>query len=190
MRKLVVSTLVTLDGVVQDPGGFGETAHGGWAKPYFDEEAARDSYERLMESDYFLCGRATYELLSKAWGKLTEGPYMKRMNEIPKLVASRTLKEPVEWNARLIRGDVAQEIAKLKQEPGGNIEMYGSTALMQTLMQHDLIDEYLVWVHPLVLGSGKRLFPAQGQGVRLKLANTRTRRSGVVGLMFVPERAP
>jgi dihydrofolate reductase len=187
MRKLVVSTLVTLDGVVQDPGGFGETAQGGWARPYFDEEAARDSYERVMESDYFLCGRVTYELLSKAWGKSKEGPYMKRMNEIPKLVASRTLEEPLEWNAKLIRGDVSQEIAKLKQESGGNIEMYGSTALMQTLMKNNLIDEYLIWVHPLVLGSGKRLFPENGQGVKLKLTNTKTRSSGVVGMICVPE---
>src|SRR5215213_10989053 len=136
MRKLVVSTLVTLDGVVQDPGAFGETAQGGWANPYFDEEAARDSYERLMGSDYFLCGRVTYELLSRAWGKIKGGPYLERMNSIPKLVASRTLKEPLEWNATLIKGDVAQEITRLKREPGGNIEMYGSTALMQTLMQH------------------------------------------------------
>src|SRR4030095_2150237 len=111
MRKLVVSTLVTLDGVIQDPGGFGETAQGGWASPYFNEDAARDSYERLMESDYFLCGRVTYELLSKAWGRIKEGPYMERMNAIPKLVASTTLKEPLEWNPSLIKDDVAQEVA-------------------------------------------------------------------------------
>jgi dihydrofolate reductase len=188
MRKLVVSTLVTLDGVVQDPGGFGETAHGGWANPYFTEEAARESYEALLESDYFLCGRVTYELLWRAWGNIKEGPYLERMNAIPKLVASKTLKEPLEWNATLIRGDVAHEIAKLKQEGGRNIEMYGSTALMQTLMQHDLIDEYRIWVHPLVLGSGKRLFPENRQSVRLELKEAKTRSSGVVGLFFAPAR--
>jgi len=188
MRKLVVSTLVSLDGVIQDPGGFGETEQGGWASPYFNEEAVQDSYERLMDSDYFLCGRITYELLSKAWGRIKEGPYLERMNTIPKLVASRTLKEPLEWNARLIKGDVAQEIARLKQEPGGNIEMYGSAALMQTLMQHALIDEYLIWVHPLILGTGKRLFPEKGHSVRLKLTNTKTRSTGVVGLIFEPDR--
>lgn len=188
MRKLVVSTLVTLDGVIQDPGGFGETPQGGWANPYFDEEAERDSYERLVESDYFLCGRVTYELLSRAWGKVNEGAYLRRMNGMPKLVASTTLEAPLAWNASLIKGDVAQEIAKLKQQPGGNIEMYGSATLMQTLMRHDLIDKYLIWVHPLVLGSGKRLFPESGQGVRLKLTNTTTRRSGVVVLSFEPER--
>jgi dihydrofolate reductase len=188
MRKLIVSTLVSLDGVVQDPGGFGETAQGGWANPYFSEDAAKESYESLTNSDYFLCGRVTYELLSKAWGRIKSGPYLERMNAIPKLVASRTLKEPLVWNATLIEGDVAQEIARLKQEPGRNIEMYGSTALMQTLMQHDLIDEYRIWVHPLILGSGKRLFPDNGQSVRLELVDTRMRRSGVAGLVYVPAR--
>src|SRR5262245_64758006 len=189
MRKLVVSTLVTVDGVIQDPGGFGETAQGGWANPYFNEEAIKDSYERLMESDYFLCGRVTYQLLSRAWGKIKEGPYLERMNAIPKLVASTTLKEPLDWNATLIKGDVAQEIAKIKQVGGRNIEMYGSTALMQTLMQHDLIDEYRIWVHPLVLGSGTRLFPDNGQRARLKLKNNKKRSSGVVGLFFETERS-
>jgi dihydrofolate reductase len=188
MRKLIVSTLVSLDGVIQDPGGFGETAQGGWASPYFSEDAVQESYEALMESDYFLCGRVTYELLSRAWGSIKEGPYLERMNAIPKLVASKTLKEPLEWNATLIKGDVAYEIAKLKQEGGRNIEMYGSTALMQTLMRHDLIDEYRIWVHPLVLGSGKRLFPGNGQSVGLKLKETKTRSSGVVGLIFEPKR--
>jgi dihydrofolate reductase len=139
MRKLKVSTLVTLDGVIQDPGGFGETEQGGWANPYFTEEAEQDSLEHLIEADYFLCGRITYELLSKTWGKVKGGPYLERMNSMPKLVASRTLAEPLEWNARLISGDVAEEIAKLKLEPGKDIEMYGSASLLQTLMKHGLV---------------------------------------------------
>jgi dihydrofolate reductase len=189
MRKLSVSTLVSLDGVIQDPGGFGETAQGGWASAYFNEEAVQDSYERLMASDYFLCGRVTYELLAKAWGSIKEGPYLKRMNSIPKLVASRTLKGPLEWNATLIKGDVAEKIAKLKAEPGRNIEMYGSTTLMQTLMRHDLIDEYRIWVHPLILGRGKRLFPENGQGAKLQLTATKSLSSGVVILTYVPAHA-
>jgi dihydrofolate reductase len=188
LRKLIVSTLVSLDGVVQDPGGFGETAQGGWASPYFTEEAVQESYENLMDSDYFLCGRVSYELMSRAWGKIKEGAYLERMNAIPKLVASRTLKEPLEWNATLIKGDVAEEIARLKQEGGKNIEMYGSTNLMQTLMQQDLIDEYRIWVHPLVLGSGKRLFPENGHPIRLELLEKKTRSSGVVGLIYAPAR--
>src|SRR5262249_12527474 len=186
MRKLIVSTLVTLDGVVQDPGGFSETAQGGWANPYFTEDAAQDSYESLMESDYFLCGRVTYELLSRAWGNIKEGAYLERMNAIPELVASNTLREPLEWNATLIKGDVDREVARLKQESGRNIEMYGSTTLMQTLMQHDLIDEYRIWVHPLILGGGKRLFPENGQRAKLKLTSTKTRSSGVAVLILVP----
>jgi dihydrofolate reductase len=132
MRKLTVSTLVTLDGVIQDPGGFGEIAEGGWANPYFTEEASQEAYEHLMASDYFLCGRVTYKLMSKAWGGIKTGPYLERMNSIPKLVASRTLAEPLNWNATLIKGDVARAIAKVKQEPGKGIEMYGSASLMQS----------------------------------------------------------
>ena len=184
MRKLKVSTLITLDGVIQDPGGFGETDEGGWANPYFTDDARQDAYEHLMTSDHFLCGRVTYELLSKAWSEIKGGPYLERMNNIPKLVASRTLKEPLEWNATLIKGDVAKEITKLKQQPGKDIEMYGSASLLQTLMKHNLVDEYRIWVHPLVIGGGKRLFPQSGENAKLQLVNTKTLSSGVVGLIY------
>jgi dihydrofolate reductase len=190
MRKLSVSTLVTLDGVIQDPGGFGEIEQGGWGNQYFTEDAQQDAYEHLMGSDYFLCGRVTYELLSKTWAKIKGGPYLDRMNSIPKLVASRTLTEPLEWNATLIKGDVAEEIAKLKQEPGKDIEMYGSAALMQTLMEHNLIDEYRIWVHPFVIGGGKRLFTEGGQTSKLQLVGTKTLSSGVVILTYAPAIAP
>jgi dihydrofolate reductase len=103
MRKLKVSTLVTLDGVIQDPGGFGETEQGGWANLHFSDDARQEAYEQLLASDYFLCGRVTFELMSKAWGRIKGGPYLDRMNSIPKLVASRTLKDPLEWNATLIK---------------------------------------------------------------------------------------
>jgi dihydrofolate reductase len=186
MRKLRVSTLVTLDGVIQDPGGFGETEHGGWANPYFSDDARQEAYEQLLASDYFLCGRVTFELMSKTWGKIKGGPYLDRMNSIPKLVASRTLKEPLEWNATLIRGDVPREIARLKQEPGKDIEMYGSATLMQTLMKHNLIDEYRICVHPLVIGEGTRLFTQGGQPTKLRLVGTKTQSSGVVVLAYVP----
>jgi dihydrofolate reductase len=186
MRKLTVSTLVTLDGVIQDPGGFGETEQGGWGNPYFTEESAQIAHEHLMASDYFLCGRVTYELLSKTWGKIKGGPYLDRMNSIPKLVASRRLTEPLEWNARLIKGDVAQEIGKLKREPGKGIEMYGSAALMQTLMKHDLIDEYRIWIHPFVIGRGKRLFVDGGETAKLRLVDTKPISSGVVILTYLP----
>jgi len=133
MGKLSVSTLVTLDGVIQDPGGFGETSQGGWGNPYFTEEAQQDAYEHLMASDYFLCGRVTYELLSKTWGKIN-----------------------------------------------------GSAVLMQTLMEHDLIDEYRIWVHPFVIGGGKRLFTDGGQATKLRHAGTKTLSSGVAVLAYTP----
>jgi dihydrofolate reductase len=185
MRKLRVSTLVTLDGVIQDPGGFGETEHGGWANPYFSDDARQEAYEQLLASDYFLCGRVTFELMSKTWGKIKGGPYLDRMNSIPKLVASRTLKEPLEWNATLIKGDVPREIARLKQEPGKDIEMYGSATLMQTLMKHNLIDEYRICVHPLVIGEGTRLFTEGGETAKLRLVGTKTQSSGVVVLTYI-----
>jgi dihydrofolate reductase len=188
MRKLTVSTLVTLDGVIQDPGGFGETAQGGWGNPYFNAESEQLSYENLLASDYFLCGRVTYELLSRTWGKIKGGPYLERMNAIPKLVASRTLSGPLEWNAKLIQGDVAKAIAELKRESGKDIEMYGSASLLQTLIEHDLVDEYRIWVHPIVLGSGNRLFPEQGRSAKLRLIDTKTLDSGVVILTYQPAR--
>jgi dihydrofolate reductase len=188
MRKLSVSTLVTLDGVIQDPGGFGETEQGGWANPYFTEEAQQDAYEHLMAADYFLCGRITYELMSRTWAKIKGGPYLQRMNSIPKLVASRTLTEPLQWNAKLLEGDVVAEIEELKMERGKDIEMYGSADLMQTLMHHGLIDEYRVSIHPLVLGSGKRLFPEHGYAANLRLVGTKTISSGVVIMTYNPAK--
>jgi len=188
MRKLSVSTLVTLDGVIQDPGGFGETAQGGWANPYFTAESERLAYEKLLASDYFLCGRITYELLSKTWGKIKGGEYLERMNAIPKLVASRTLSGPLEWNATLIKGDVVKAIADLKREPGKDIQMYGSSSLLQTLIKHDLVDEYRIWVHPFLLGSGTRLFPERGVSAKLRLVDSKTLDSGVAVLIYNPVR--
>jgi dihydrofolate reductase len=186
MRKLSVSTLVSLDGVIQDPGGFGETADGGWANPYFTADAQQTALEHLQAADYFLTGRVTYELLHKAWGSIRGSAYLDRMNEIPKLVASSTLTGPLPWNATAVNGDVAAEIARLKGEPGGDIEVYGSVTLVQTLMRHNLIDEYRIAVHPIVLGGGTRLFPQGGVPATLRLTSTRTLDSGVVNLTYVP----
>ena len=186
MRKLSVSTLVTLDGVIQDPGGFGETAHGGWANPYFTADAQQNALEHAQAADYFLTGRVTFELLRKAWSTIEGNAYLDRMNEIPKLVASTTLTGPLPWHATAIDGDVAAEITRLKQQDGGDIEVYGSATLVQTLMRHNLIDEYRVAVHPIVLGSGTHLFPQDGVSATLRLTDTRTLDSGVVSLTYVP----
>ncbi len=186
MRKLTVSTLVTLDGVLQDPGGFGEIEQGGWSGPYFDDEALQFALDHLLAADVFLLGRETYELFKDYWSRAHPGAYTERMNSIPKLVASTTLDEPLEWNATLIKGDVAEAIAELKRQPGGDILMYGSAALMSTLMRHDLIDEYLFWVHPVVLGGGKRLFTEGIDKTTLRLADTKTLSTGVVIMRYQP----
>lgn len=184
MRKLSVSTLVTLDGVIQDPGGFGETDQGGWANPYFTAQAQQEALEHMLASDYFLLGRVTYELLHKTWGEVKGSAYLDRVNEIPKLVASTTLTGSLPWHATAINGDVAAEVARLKQESGGDIEVYGSTRLVQTLMRHNLVDEYRVAVYPIVLGGGKTLFPQGGVSARMRLAGSRTHDSGVVALTY------
>lgn len=186
MRKLSVSTLVSLDGVIQDPGGFGETAQGGWAGKYFDAEATAEALAHMRAADYFLIGRVTYELLRKTWENVKGVPYMDRVNEIPKLVASSTLTGSLPWNATAVNGDVAAEIARIKRAPGGDIEVYGSTTLVQTLMREHLVDEFRVAVHPVVLGGGTPLFPQGGVPATLRLAQTKTRDSGVVSLTYVP----
>jgi dihydrofolate reductase len=189
MRKLSVSTLVTLDGVVQDPGGFGETKDGRWAEPYFDDEAGRLAFEHVLASDVFLLGRETYELFKKYWTQVHEGDYAARINSMPKLVASTTLHEPLEWNARLIQGDIAEAITKLKREDGGEILMYGSPTLMRTLAAHDLIDEYRFWVHPIVLGGGKRLFADGFDRSSLEVVDVKALSTGVVILTYRPARS-
>jgi dihydrofolate reductase len=189
MRKLSVSTLVTLDGVVQDPGGFGETKDGGWADPYFDDEAGRLAYEHALASDVFLLGRETYQLFKDFWTQVHEGDYAARINSMPKLVASTTLHEPLAWNARLIKGDIADMIAKLKREDGGEILMYGSPTLMRTLATHDLVDEYKFWIHPIVVGRGKRLFADGFDMTSLELVDTKTLSTGVVILTYRPARS-
>jgi dihydrofolate reductase len=187
MRKLTVSTLVALDGVIQDPGGFGETDQGGWANRYFTEQVRQEALDRLRAADYFLMGRTTYELMCRSWANVKGGgPYLDRTNEIPKLVASRTLTGALPWNATVISGEVTEEIARIKQQNGGDIEMYGSATLMQTLMHHDLIDEYRVAVHPLVLGSGTRLLTDDGVRTTLRLSDARKLDSGVVELIYLP----
>jgi dihydrofolate reductase len=184
MRKLSVSTLVALDGVIADPGGFGEAEYGGWANPYFSDDAMREAADSLRAADYFLLGRVTFELLYKAWGGQRGNPYMDRLQEIPKLVASGTLRGALPWNAEVIDGDVAAAVSRLKEGDGGGIEVYGSATLIQTLMRHDLVDEFRVAVHPLVLGHGRVLFPPGGVPARLRLAGSRTRDSGVVSLTY------
>lgn len=157
MRRLVVSTLVTLDGVIEDPGGMAGFAQGGWAGRYFDADAGGKALDRLSASDYFLCGRRTYEIFSRAW-PMASGPYADRLNAIPKLVASTTLTEPLTWNATLIRGDAVDELKKIKEQDGKDITMYGSVGLMRSLLANGIVDQLDLMVCPVVIGAGQRLF--------------------------------
>jgi dihydrofolate reductase len=180
MRAIVAGVFMTLDGVVQDPGGFGETDHGGWALPYFDEAAQETSTEQVRASDVFLLGRRTYEILQRAWSTNT-GPYAEALHEIPKVVVTNTLSGSLPWNATALSGDPAQTVASLD----GNVLIYGSSTLVRTLLEHQLIDRLHIGVYPVFLGSGRRLFEGAAPG-KLRLVSTAQLLSGVVSLTYSP----
>ncbi len=177
MRRVIVSEFVSLDGVIEDPGGAGEFERGGWAFQ-FDRgpEGDKFKFDELAAADTLLLGRMTYEGFAAAWPQMEEqtGEYGAWMNGYPKHVASRTLEEPLEWNnSTLIEGDVAKGVSKLKQQGGKDILVFGSAELARTLMEHDLIDEYRLMVFPIVLGKGKRLFGDTEETKAMKLVNTK-----------------
>ena len=186
MRKVIVSEYVTLDGVMEDPGGGEGTEHGGWSFQFWSEEAAKFKCDELFASDALLLGRVTYQGFARAWPSITDQGFADRMNSLPKFVVSTTL-EKLEWNnSRLIKENIAEEVSKLKQQPGQDILIAGSVELVYTLMRHDLIDEYRIMVHPVVVGSGKRLFRDGSQTKVLKLVDTKTFSSGIVVLSYQP----
>lgn len=190
MRRVIASEFVSLDGVIEDPGGAGEFDRGGWSFR-FDRgpEGDKFKFDELAAADALLLGRKTYEGFAAAWPQMEEqtGEYGAWMNGYPKHVASTTLEEPLEWNnSTLIEGDVAEGVSKLKQQDGKDILIFGSGDLVNTLMQHDLIDEYRLMVFPVVVGSGKRLFRAGSDTKTLKLVDTKTCGSGVVVLSYQP----
>ncbi len=195
MKKLVVGTFLTLDGVMQAPGDSQEDTeggfkHGGWQMPLFDADAGKIIGESIAATDALLLGRKTYQIFAAYWPNApADDPIAKKLNSVPKYVASTTLKK-VEWNnSTLIKGNLAEEVTKLKQQPGsGILSVTGSGKLAQTLMQHDLVDEYDLWIHPLVLGSGKRLFEGGIVPINLKLVDTKTTGSGIVVLTYQPVR--
>ena len=185
MSKLVVTESVSVDGVMQAPGGPSEDtddgfAHGGWVAPHFDDEMGGLAVEGALRPEALLLGRRTYEIFAAHWPRVTgDDPIAVKLNAMPKYVASRTL-EAVEWNnSTLLSGDAAETVADLKEGPGGEIRVYGSGNLVQTLLANDLVDELVLWVFPVLLGEGKRLF---GEGTRpagLELAEARTSSTGV-----------
>ena len=188
MRKIFVTEFVSLDGVMEDPGGAEKFVHGGWTMPYWNDEIGKFKFDELRASDALLLGRVTYQGFAAAWPSRTdEEGFAQRMNSLPKYVVSTTL-DKAEWtNSHLIKGEISKEVFKLKQQPGQDIMVAGSNKLVQTLMQHDLVDEYRLLVYPVVLGSGKRLF-GDASKVTLKPVETRMFSSGVVLLRYQPAR--
>ncbi len=186
MSKVVLSIFLTLDGVMEDPGGSEGFERGGWQLPYFDDDAGRFMSKQLAAAGALLLGRVTYEGFATAWPSITdEAGFADKMNSMPKFVASRTLTE-TQWNATLIKGDVAEEVARLKQQAGQDLLIFGSGELVDTLRRNNLIDEYQLWVHPIVLGSGKRFVKSGSDMTALKLVDSVTTGTGVLILIYEP----
>jgi dihydrofolate reductase len=194
--KLTMTMFLSLDGVMQGPGGPDEDRsdgfdQGGWLVPYADEDMGRFVVEWIAAANGFLLGRKTYEIFAASWPHVTDedDPVASKLNSLPKYVASNSLRK-VEWNnSTLIKGDVAEEVAKLKRQPGNELQVHGSGDLAQTLIEHNLIDEYRLWQYPVVLGSGKRLFRDGTPPTALSLVDTKTTNAGVAIHVYQPAGA-
>ena len=181
MRKVIASEIVSLDGVVESPDK--------WHFPYFNEEMGEAIGEAMAASDAMLLGRVTYEGFAAFWpnqeGSDDDKEITDYMNNTPKFVVSTTLEEPLEWNnSTLINGDVAEEITKLKQQPGKDISITGSPTLVRSLLRDGLLDELNLLLHPIVVGTGKRLFESTSGHVPMKLEDSKTLSNGVVSLSY------
>ena len=193
MSKIVVNMSLTLDGVIQAPGRPDEDTrdgfkYGGWALPYFDPIMFSASAEGMAKMPSLLFGRRTYEDFYAVWPKRTDGnPFTEVLNNSQKYVASTTLEEPLPWqNSTLLKGDAATAVATLKEQSGRDFVILGSGEFVQSLMRHNLIDEYVLSIHPLILGSGRRLFPDGSPYTALRLVDTKTTTTGVVMATYRP----
>lgn len=192
MARIIVNNSVTLDGVMQAParpdederGGF---THGGWAVPYADAVMMEKAAEGGATSGALLLGRRTYEDFFAVWPNRPDNPFSAILTNTQKYVASTTLSEPLPWaNSTLLKGDAADAVAELQRQPGKDIVILGSGDLIQSLMKRNLIDEYRLLIHPLVLGSGRRLFPDGAPHAALRLTSTTTTTTGVVIATYQP----
>jgi dihydrofolate reductase len=196
MGKLTITTFLTLDGVMQAPGGpqedpSGGFTHGGWLVPYADEDMGRFMSEVFDEADAFLLGRTTYQIFAGYWPKVTDpkDPIASRLNALPKHVASKTL-ESVDWHNSTLTRDVVGEAPRLKAQYNRELQVHGSAGLAQTLIANNLIDRYRLLIYPVMLGTGKRLFASGTVPAALKLLDSRTTSTGVMILTYEPEGAP
>jgi len=194
VRKLVVVEFMSLDGVVQAPGDpqedtEGGFAHGGWQRPYFDDVFMRQAAGGMAETDAQLFGRKTYDKMAAFWPTVgDDDPFAKHLNSVTKYVASRTITEATWEGTTVLNGDVAAQVREIKQRDGGTISVLGSAELAQTLMASDLIDEYFLAVHPILLGSGKKLFRDAEQVRKLELADATPTTTGVLLTTYRPAR--
>src|SRR5215210_6588900 len=197
MRKLIVNEFMSLDGVAQAPGGADEDtsggfAHGGWHMRYMDDELAQQwVLASIVEAGGFLLGRRTYEIFAAYWPNAPEEENViaEPLNTKPKYVASGTLTEPLEWqNSTLVEGDVATTVAELKQQGGADLHVIGSTQLVQTLVAHDLVDEFRLMIDPVVLGGGKRIFRDDGLLRQLTLVESQVTGTGAILATYAPPR--
>jgi dihydrofolate reductase len=194
MRKLIAQVWMTLDGVVQAPGTAEEDTtggfqHGGWSLRYFDDAAMRWAAENVTGAGGFLFGRRTYEVFASHWPNASEEEQVlaEPLNTRPKYVVSTTLTEPLEWeHSTVLHGDVAEAVAALKRQDGDDLLVIGSTKLVQTLVAHDLVDEFRVMIDPLVVGGGKRLFPDDGALRPLRLVDSQVTTSGAILATYAP----
>jgi dihydrofolate reductase len=192
MSRLVVVNNVTLDGVMQAPGRPDEDTrggfrHGGWAAPYFDEVMGEVMGARMATPGALVLGRRTYEDFASFWPKQTDNPFTPVLEERRKYVASTTLHEPLPWrNSTLLEGDAVQAVRTLKEQSDDDLGVLGSGELVRALMPHGLIDEYVLSIHPLVLGAGRRLFPDDGAAARLQLVDSTPTTTGVIIATYRP----
>jgi dihydrofolate reductase len=193
MGRLVVNENVTLDGVMQSPADPNEDRRdgferGGWAPPYFDQVMGDAAAEGMAKDGAMLFGRRTFEQFASFWPtQPDDNPFAAVLNNRRKYVASRTLEEPLAWrNSTLLQGDAMEAVAELKKQPEGDLVVLGSGELVRSLMRADLVDEYVLLIHPLVLGSGRRLFVDDGPSESLRLVDTKTTTTGVVIATYQP----
>jgi dihydrofolate reductase len=192
MRKLIIHEFITLDGVIQAPGGADEDTeggftHGGWTQPYWHDDIGARFFQSFAEADALLLGRKTWQTHGGAFDPMPEDdPFGGPMNRMRKYVVSTTLQSAAAWrNSTLIRDNVVEEVRQLKAQPGKNILLDGSSVLAHTLAENDLVDEYALHVYPLVLGTGKRLFP-EGKRIALKLEESHALPTGVIYQRYTP----
>jgi dihydrofolate reductase len=184
--QLTVTTFLSVDGVMQGPGSPDEDRsdgfdRGGWLVPLFDEATGKFITEVFDKADAFLLGRRTYEIFAGYWPKVTDpdDPVASRLNGLPKYVVSSRLRSADWHNSTIVKGDIAAEVAKLKQMPGRELQVHGSGTLAQTLLENDLVDEWRLLVFPVIVGAGRRLFPDAGVATGLRLVDSRMTGSGV-----------